>query len=240
MPELPLHRAAVRRRAVVACCLRSARAWPCTSPADMDDVVVLVHPASPQRVALRAGQPRPADHLARLGGLLAAIPLVGGWGADPRRLDAAFALEPRSHAFVKRLFNGAMLASRRGSCRAAPMRSRWRRRASTPAASRACWCPSSPRTSSTAPSTARSSRSSSACTSGSRRVVVFQGTMARSVPAYLGYGLFGLLLAVLWAPTAPTSGRRPHSCCCCRCSSPAGPTRSTPRSSAPTTAPSAP
>jgi hypothetical protein len=28
--------------------------------------------------------------------------------------------------------------------------------------------------------------------------IVFQGTMASSVPSYLGYGLFGLLLAVLW------------------------------------------
>lgn len=36
--------------------------------------------------------------------------------------------------------------------------------------------------------------------------VVWQGTLAKSTPGYVGYGLFGLLLAVLWAPDGADVG----------------------------------
>ena len=152
-----------------------------------------------QRVAADPRQPRHGVDHARLGDVAGRHPAGRHVGRGDRRVERGLRAQPGGHA-------GRQAAVQR--CPDVALGRRCRRRlpaacttassGSRPATSRRCSARSWPRTSCTAPSTACWSRVIVGLTSEVSPVVVFQGTMARSVMAYLAYGLFGVSLAVLW------------------------------------------
>ena len=128
---------------------------------------------------------------------LAAIPLVGMWGAVLVAWTAVFAIDPESKATVKRLFNGAQLALSAGAAGAA-----YEFFGGTVGL-----------TADSFPNVLVAILVADVvhCAVNGALVAVvvglvervspvrvFHGTMSRSVTSYLAYGLFGVLLAVLW------------------------------------------
>jgi HD-GYP domain-containing protein (c-di-GMP phosphodiesterase class II) len=131
--------------------------------------------------------------------IMAAIPLVGVWGAVLVAWTSAFAHEPQATTLIKRAFNGAMLVVSAGAAGGAyhlfgggvgldagdfpgilgPI-----------LAADLVQCAINGGL--VAVIVGLSSKVSP--------LAVFQGTMARSVLSYLAYGLFGVSLAVLWDP----------------------------------------
>ncbi len=130
---------------------------------------------------------------------LAAIPLVGGWGAVLVALTASIARVSQSGSLIKRAFNGAQLALSAGAAGAAYMA-----------------CGGTTRlTADSFPDVlvpilvadlvhcAVNGALVAVIVGLDQRVSplrVLQGTMAHSVLPYLAYGLFGISLAVLWGP----------------------------------------
>ena len=169
MPELPLMaRLYVVAVVASACVLIGFAVY--HRPAAMDIVVMLAVLHIVGESLLARGS---RDMLSiSLGSVtsLAAIPMVGGWGAILVAWTAAFALDREPTPMVKRLFNGAMLALAAGAAGGVyALLNGDRGRNCGPQASPVswvrCWLP----TSCTVPSTALSSRSLSVSTSEFRR-----------------------------------------------------------------------
>src|SRR5215210_32913 len=126
---------------------------------------------------------------------LAAIPLVGVWGAVLVAWTAAFAVVPQSKGLVKRLFNGAQLALSAGAAGAAYHAA---------GGDVGLTIDSFPKVLGAIlladiVHCALNGALVAMVVGLVERVSpirVFHGTMARSVVSYLAYGLFGLLLAV--------------------------------------------
>jgi HD-GYP domain-containing protein (c-di-GMP phosphodiesterase class II) len=130
---------------------------------------------------------------------IAALPLVGMWGAVLVAWTAAFALDREPTPLVKRFFNGAQLALAAGAAGAVYdalggtdelVKSSFPGVLGPILAADIAHC-----------------AVNGALVAGvvgmqhhASPVQVFQGTMARSVLPYLAYGLFGVSLAVLWDP----------------------------------------
>jgi len=128
---------------------------------------------------------------------LAAIPLVGMWGAVLVAWSAAFARDPQRTPLVKRLFNGAQLALAAGAAGFAYSLMR------PELGIRAGDFPDVllPILVADVVHCAVNGVLVATVVGLAERVSpmrVFQGTMARSVFSYLGYGMFGVSLAVLW------------------------------------------
>ncbi len=130
---------------------------------------------------------------------IAALPLVGMWGAVLVAWTAAFALDREPTALVKRFFNGAQLALAAGAAGAAYellggttnlVKDSFPGVLGPILAADVVHC--------------AVNGALVAVIVGLQHhvspVVVFQGTMARSVVPYIAYGLFGISLAVLWDP----------------------------------------
>lgn len=131
--------------------------------------------------------------------IIAAIPLVGVWGATLVAWTSALAREPQATPLVKRAFNGAMLviaAAAAGGTYTALGGTAGLSTRSFPdvllpiLAADVVHCAVNGGL--VALIVGMASRVSP--------IVVFQGTMARSVIPYLAYGLLGMCLAVLWGP----------------------------------------
>jgi HD-GYP domain-containing protein (c-di-GMP phosphodiesterase class II) len=128
---------------------------------------------------------------------LAAIPLVGVWGAAIAAWSAVLAHAPQGTPIVKRLFNGAQMSLSAG---AAGMVYHL---LNGPIGLKASDFPKVliPILAADVVHCAVNGALVAVIVGLQHRVspaVVFQGTMARSVLAYLAYGLFGVSLAVLW------------------------------------------
>ena len=138
---------------------------------------------------------------------MAAIPLLGGWGAVLAGLDGAFVDDPTApwrQAALQRL----SARPRRWRCRRVTYHAA-RRRPRSPSRQlpRSCSVRSSPRTSCTARSTASWSRSIVGPRTGVAFAArVFQGTMARSVP---GLPRLRALRAPARGPVGPGAGVGP-------------------------------
>jgi HD-GYP domain-containing protein (c-di-GMP phosphodiesterase class II) len=200
MPELPL----IARLYVVAvvasaCVLISLAVY--NRPAAMDIVVMLAILHIVGESLLARGS---RDMLSiSLGSVtsLAAIPMVGGWGAILVAWTAAFALDREATPLVKRLFNGAMLALAAGAAGGVYALLNGDTGEELTAAS----FPGvlGPMFAADVVHCAVNGALVAVVVGLHQRVsplVVFHGTMERSVVAYLGYGLFGILLAVMWLP----------------------------------------
>jgi len=137
---------------------------------------------------------------------LAAIPLVGVWGAVLVAWSAAFARDAQPTPLVKRLFNGGQLALSAGAAG-------WAYSAmGAPIGLEANDFPEVllPILVADVVHCAVNGVLVAFVVGFAERVspvLVFQGTMARSVASYLAYGLFGVSLAVLWdgAGVGPTA-----------------------------------
>ncbi len=200
MPELPL----IARLYVVAvvasaCVLISLAVY--NRPAAMDIVVMLAILHIVGESLLARGS---RDMLSlSLGSVtsLAALPMVGGWGAILVAWTAAFALDREATPLVKRLFNGAMLALAAGAAGGVYALLNGDTGEELTAAS----FPGvlGPMFAADVVHCAVNGALVAVVVGLHQRVsplVVFHGTMERSVVAYLGYGLFGILLAVMWLP----------------------------------------
>jgi HD-GYP domain-containing protein (c-di-GMP phosphodiesterase class II) len=128
---------------------------------------------------------------------LAAIPLVGMWGAILVAWTAAFAVDPQSKEVVKRLFNGAQLALSAGAAGLAYHLCGGTIGLNSDSFPKVLVAILVADLVHCAVNGALVAVVVGLVEKVSP-VVVFQGTMARSVTSYLGYGLFGVLLAVLW------------------------------------------
>src|SRR3954453_6367635 len=131
--------------------------------------------------------------------MMAAIPLVGVWGAVLVAWTSAFAHEPQATTLVKRAFNGAMLVVSAGAAGGAY------HALGGGVGLEAGDFPDvlGPIVAADLVQCAVNGALVAIIVGLSSRVsplVVFQGTMARSVLSYLAYGLFGVSLAVLWDP----------------------------------------
>jgi len=131
--------------------------------------------------------------------IMAAIPLVGVWGAVLVAWTSAFAHEPQATTLVKRAFNGAMLVVSAGAAGGAY------HALGGGVGLEAGDFPDGlgPIVAADLVQCAVNGALVAIIVGLSSRVsplVVFQGTMARSVLSYLAYGLFGVSLAVLWDP----------------------------------------
>ncbi len=131
--------------------------------------------------------------------IMAAIPLVGVWGAVLVAWTSAFAHEPQETTLVKRAFNGAMLVVSAGAAGGAY------HALGGGVGLEAKDFPDvlGPIVAADLVQCAVNGALVAIIVGLSSRVsplVVFQGTMARSVLSYLAYGLFGVSLAVLWDP----------------------------------------
>jgi HD-GYP domain-containing protein (c-di-GMP phosphodiesterase class II) len=200
MPELPLMaRLYVVAVVASACVLIGFAVY--HRPAAMDIVVMLAVLHIVGESLLARGS---RDMLSiSLGSVtsLAAIPMVGGWGAILVAWTAAFALDREPTPMVKRLFNGAMLALAAGAAGGVYAllngdSGEELRAASFPGVL-------GPMLAADVVHCAVNGALVAIVVGLHQRVsplVVFHGTMERSVVAYLGYGLFGMLLAVMWLP----------------------------------------
>jgi len=200
MPELPL----IARLYVVAvvasaCVLITLAVY--HRPAAMDIVVMLAILHIVGESLLARGS---RDMLSiSLGSVtaLAAIPMVGGWGAILVAWTAAFALDREATPLVKRIFNGAMLALAAGAAGGVYALLNGDTGDELTAAS----FPGvlGPMLAADVVHCGVNGALVAVVVGLHQRVsplVVFHGTMERSVVAYLGYGLFGILLAVMWLP----------------------------------------
>jgi HD-GYP domain-containing protein (c-di-GMP phosphodiesterase class II) len=129
---------------------------------------------------------------------LAAIPLVGMWGAAIAAWSAVFAHNPEGTPIVKRLFNGAQMSLSAGAAGAV-----YELLHQGELGLEASDFPQvlGPILAADIVHCAVNGVLVAIIVGLHNRVspvVVFQGTMARSVMAYLAYGLFGVSLAVLW------------------------------------------
>lgn len=138
--------------------------------------------------------------------IMAAIPLVGVWGAVLVAWTSAFAHEPQATPVVKRAFNGAMLvlaAAAAGGVYHAMGGNTALEAHDFPGIL-------GPLLAADLVQCAVNGAVVAVIVGLSNQVsplVVFHGTMSRSVVSYLAYGLFGVSLAVLWEPVGigPTS-----------------------------------
>ena len=194
-------------------------------------------PVPHQRVALVARQSRPADDLARLRGHHGRHPARRRLGCRPGRLDVR--LRPRASRDHPRQASLQRSHARRlgGSCGRGLPRARRRRRA------RGQGLPRRPRPH-------RRGRPGPVCrqrrTRRDHRRPLEPGLPARCLPGHDGalrpvVPRLRVVRRLARGPVGPgaASGRQRRSSFCCRCSLRGGPTRSTPRSSGRTTAPSA-
>jgi hypothetical protein len=131
--------------------------------------------------------------------IIAAVPLVGVWGAILVAWTSAFAHEPQATPLIKRMFNGSMLVVSAGAAGGI-----YHALGGTIGLSTNSF-PSIllPVLAADVLHCAVNGGLVAIIVGLHNRVspvVVFQGTMARSVVSYLAYGLFGVSLAVLWDP----------------------------------------
>ena len=131
--------------------------------------------------------------------IMAAIPLVGVWGAILVAWTSAFAHEPQAAPWVKRAFNGAMLVISAGAAGAAYQLT------GGPVGLTIASFPDVlvPILAADVVHCAVNGGLVAIIVGLHSKVspiAVFQGTMARSVLPYLAYGLLGVCLAVLWDP----------------------------------------
>jgi len=130
---------------------------------------------------------------------LAAIPLVGTWGAVLVALAASLARDPQSRGPVKRLFNGAQLGISAGAAGFAYQALGGTVGLDTHSFPQVLL----PILVADVVHCAVNGALVALVVGLDKRispVTVFQGTMAHSVLPYLAYGLFGVSLAVLWDP----------------------------------------
>jgi hypothetical protein len=131
--------------------------------------------------------------------IMAAIPLVGVWGAILVAWTSAFAHEPQASPLVKRAFNGAMLVISAGAAGGAYQLTGGPVGLSIDSFPKVLL----PILAADIVHCAVNGGLVAIIVGLHSRVsplVVFQGTMARSVLPYLAYGLLGVCLAVLWDP----------------------------------------
>ncbi len=131
--------------------------------------------------------------------IMAAIPLVGVWGAVLVAWTSAFAHEPQATEPVKRAFNGAMLVVSAGAAGGAYQALGGRVGLGADDFPNVL----GPMLAADLVQCAVNGGVVALIVGLSSQVspvVVFQGTMARSVVPYIAYGLFGISLAVLWDP----------------------------------------
>ena len=138
--------------------------------------------------------------------IMAAIPLVGIWGAVLVAWTSAFAHEPQATPLVKRAFNGAMLVLAAAAAGAVYHGLG----GDTSLEARDFPAVLGPLLAADLVQCAVNGAVVAVIVGLSQQVsplLVFHGTMSRSVVSYLAYGLFGVSLAVLWEPVGigPTS-----------------------------------
>lgn len=133
---------------------------------------------------------------------MAALPLLGGWGAIV--LACSTALANDSRPFVKRVFNTAQLILTAGAAALAYylLGGSHIKQGSFPGLMWPFLVALSVHCVVNGLLVAAIVR----LANGVPMRVVWQGTLAKSTPGYVGYGLFGLLLAVLWAPDGADVG----------------------------------
>lgn len=197
MPQLSLAARLYVATVVVAACLLAILAVIYLPRENVDEVLILalLYVVS-ESLSARGSQDMLSISLGSVTAL-AAIPMVGPWGAVLVALTAALARDSQSNGPVKRLFNGSQLAISAGAAGAAYLALGGPEGLTAHDFPRVLF----PILVADIVHCAVNGALVAVVVGLDRHVSplrVFQGTMAHSVVPYLAYGLFGVSLAVLW------------------------------------------